>query len=100
MRAVFRQTSLEHHLLKIPVAERRVEIAARAQPNDLSFEKTPFEGGLYFHTISHLVIHFYQMSLLFATQPYEQLETIQIILQAIVEIKGTWYNQATDFSFI
>jgi len=41
-----------------------------------------------------------QMSLLFATQPYEQLETIQIILQAIVEIKGTWYNQATDFSFI
>src|ERR1700682_1959384 len=40
------------------------------------------------------------MSLLFATQPYEQFETMQIILQAIEEIIGTWYNQATDFSFI
>jgi hypothetical protein len=43
------QSPLQHHLFKIPIAQRIAPIPADAQPNDISLEATSFKGDLVIH---------------------------------------------------
>src|SRR6059058_2807562 len=43
------QSTLDHHLLKVAVAQRIAKIPAHAQQNDLGFEVKPFEWMLLAH---------------------------------------------------
>jgi hypothetical protein len=68
------QSSLEHHLLQISVAERIPQVPADTEQNNLGLEVTPFErvgrihesGSSQFSEYSRV----YRILAIFATQPF------------------------------
>lgn len=67
------QTTLEHHLLQISVAERITKVPANTEQNNLSLEVTPFERGGGIHAIVFSQFSEYRRAYhilaIFATQP-------------------------------
>jgi hypothetical protein len=83
------QAPLEHHLLKIPVAERIAKILAYAEQNNLRLEVTPFEraGGVHEIGSSHSLgyCRVYRILAIFATQPVDGAAASWYSAHSVVE---------------
>jgi hypothetical protein len=65
------QSSLEHHLLKVSVAQRIPQVPVNTEQNHLSLEVTPFEQATIVHEVgsspSPEYLQVYRTAIIFAT---------------------------------